>query len=161
MPVRPDDPHPDQAATLSTFICEDEDGVTVAEVACETVREHQAALMRDQLRMLAGRNGGRLVIGLTRVTGVSASFLCDLMWLRERCERLGGRLVLFGASGPVMARLESLGLCVRGSSPHRPTLDLADSRREAIGACRAESSRQLVHGSPRRVLSWLRGDRAA
>jgi|GEM_PF-2168132 len=148
-------------ASLSTFICEDEEGVTVAEVACESVREHQAAVMRDQLRQLARRNGGRLAIGLARVTGLPSSLICDLMWVRERCERLGGRLVLFGTPPNVVAQLRTLGLIARASGPEGPALTLAPSRRDAIALCRGESRTPLAHPSARRMLSWLRGERAA
>ncbi len=148
-------------ASLSTFICEDQDGVTVAEVACESVREHQAAVMREQLRLLAGRNGGRLAIGLARVTGLPASLICDLMWVRERCERLGGRLVLFGTPPNVVVQLRTLGLIARAGGPEGPALTLAPDRREAVAACRGEGGTPLTHPSTRRVLSWLRGERAA
>jgi hypothetical protein len=153
---------PDPAATLSTFACEDHEGVTVAEVACESVREHQAALMRDQLRILAGRNGGRLAIGLGRVSEVPASFLCDLMWLRERCERLGGHMVLFGAAPAVVERLRALGLYAHPGGASGRSLTIAASRTEAVAACLGLADAAMpIHSPSRRVLSWLRGERAA
>lgn len=137
------------ATAMSTFICDDDAGVTVAEVACEAVREHQAAVMRDQLRALAGRNGGRLVIGLGRVSALSATFFCELAWARERCARLGGRLVVYGASVRVRDAIRALG----------GGLDMAASRDEAVrrcaGACADGHSEQ---GS---ILGWFRRTKAA
>jgi anti-anti-sigma regulatory factor len=134
------------AAAMSTFICDDDGGVTVAEVACEAVREHQAAVMGDQLRALAGRNGGRLAIGLGRVTSLSAAFFCELRRARERCERLGGRLVLYGASARVRDAIRAVGV----------ELDVAPSREEAVRRCAASA-----RGGPVWLPAWFRKARAA
>lgn len=140
---------PSAAAAMSTFICEDDGGVTVARVACEAVREHQAAVMRDQLRSLAGRNGGRLAIGLERVTSLSAAFLCELAWAKERCARLGGRLVLFGASPRVREAIRAVSR----------DLELAPSRAEAVSRC--ATPRRGDHNEQGSLLGWFRRTRAA
>lgn len=135
------------SAAMSTFICEDDGSVTVAEVACEAVREHQAAVMRDQLQALAGRNSGRLAIGLSRVSALSAAFFCELAWARDRCARLGGRLVLYGASPRVRDAVRALG----------GGLEIAASREEAVRRCAGAQG----HSEQGSILGWFRRTKAA
>ncbi len=83
--------------------------VAVARIGCTSVRERQATIVRETLTELGRLNGGRLLVGFEEVGGMSAACLGDLLALKEMCEELGGRLVLFGLSENLREALKPTG----------------------------------------------------
>jgi anti-anti-sigma factor len=111
----------------------EEGSAGVAVIGLPSVRERQAMLMRESLSDIAKRYEGRLLIGLTEVTSLSAAAIADLVMLSGACRRMGGKLVLFGVSRHILDSIRSAGL-------HR-SLDIASDRAEAAEWIRGKPPR--------------------
>lgn len=71
-------------------------GVTFLVVQSNTVREHLASLVDQQLKGIEERTGGRVALCLTEVDDMNSSFINVLIESDRRCRERGGRLVIFG-----------------------------------------------------------------
>lgn len=123
---------PQSVVEDSLLSCSQEDGVTVASIGCQTIREWQAAMIRQRLEAAMDAGKGKVALCLAGVTGVSSAFIRDLIRLTDRGTAMGGRLALFGLSPELDSLLHVAGFDAR--------LTIADSRDEAIGVITGESA---------------------
>lgn len=129
--------------------CTEEDGVTVASVGCQTIREWQAAMIRQRLDRVVGQSGGRVALSLAGVTGVQSGFFRDLIQLTDKCAAMGGRMVIYGLAPELDSVVRAAGFDAK--------LTVAESREEAVDGIAHLSSVSKRHG----ILGRIMGRRAA
>ncbi len=92
---------------------------------CEHVREHQAAVLGQQLRALVDRVDGRLAICLRGVESCSMMLLTVLSEVAQACTASNGQLVILGMNKPVrklfkMTSLENILQVARNERELQP-----------------------------------------
>lgn len=85
----------------------------VVSLCCTKIDEGQALGLRTYLLGLAHNCGGRLALELAGVRGFTCAWINVLIELSERCDAVGGKLVLFGLRREHMAMLAKTGLARR------------------------------------------------
>ncbi|MBX3358539.1 MAG: STAS domain-containing protein [Phycisphaeraceae bacterium] len=129
---------PQSVVEDALVFAEEDQGVMVASIGCQTVREWQAAMIRGRLEQVAGACAGRVALSLAGVTGVGSAFVRDLIRLTDHCSTLGGRLVLYSLSSEVQALFKTAGFDQK--------LHMAQTREEAISAVTSGARRRGFFG---------------
>jgi anti-anti-sigma factor len=112
-----------QIRTLPTGGCSPDDSTmftvsrvgdsAVVSLCCSKIDEGQAQSLRTYLLGLAHNCGGRLAVELAGVRGFTCAWINVLLELSDRCEAVGGKLVLFGLRKEHRALLGKTGLAKR------------------------------------------------
>lgn len=76
----------------------------------ESLREHQAALLRDELADVVDRSCGRVLLRFSEGAEVCASCLNELIRESQRCRALGGHMFIVGLSRDMRRMLKGTGL---------------------------------------------------
>ena len=76
----------------------------------ESLREHQAALLHDELADVVDHSCGRVLLRFHAGADVCASCLSELISESHRCEALGGRMYVVGLSKHMRRVLKGTGL---------------------------------------------------
>jgi anti-anti-sigma factor len=84
--------------------------VAVASIDLPSVRERQAAIMRERLGELLRQCRGRLAVGFVPVEDMTSACINALIEVSNDCRRSGGRLVIFGLQPPLRKVFASTGL---------------------------------------------------
>lgn len=74
------------------------EAVGVAFLAMPCIREHQATLLEERLRCIAGRSGGRLIVSMSEVDDITSACVNSLVTVNNHCRQLGGSMAIFGLS---------------------------------------------------------------
>jgi|GEM_PF-3143760 len=82
----------------------------MVKVRPDSLREHQTALLRDQLADVVDHSGGRVLMQFAADAEVCASSLNELIRASQRCDALGGRLFVVGLSRQMRRMIRSTGL---------------------------------------------------
>lgn len=82
----------------------------MATVRPHSLREHQTALLRDELADVVDQSCGRVLLRFAPGAEICASALNALIRESQRCEALGGRMFIVGLSKPMRRLLRSTGL---------------------------------------------------
>ena len=82
----------------------------MVKVRPDSLREHQTALLRDQLADVVDHSGGKVLLQFGAEAEVCASSLNELIRASQRCEALGGRLYVVGLSRRMRRMIHSTGL---------------------------------------------------
>ncbi len=75
-----------------------------------SMRERQAVLVQRRLHGLSERCAGRVAIGLAAVTDMNSAFINAIIEVSQRCESMGGRLVVFGLNKQLRKLFRVTGL---------------------------------------------------
>lgn len=134
----------------SLLCCQVEDGVMVASIGCQSVREWQGTMIRPRLESALSRSEWKVALGLAGVTGISSAFIRDLMQLTDRAAAARGRLVLFGVAPEIASLFHVAGFDAK--------LLIAETREEAIDAIQSGAT---PHGKRAGFLGRLMGRKAA
>lgn len=108
--------------------------VHCARVHCEQVTGGQGEAVLAHLDRLAAPSGGRMVVDFARCTSLSLDAARGLARLHDRCERLGGKLVLCALPADAREIFRTLGIDRR--------LHTARDRREAAKAMSTDRARR-------------------
>lgn len=76
----------------------------------DSLREHQTALLRDELADVVDHSVGRVLLRFDPGAEVCASSLNELIRASQRCDLLGGRLYIVGLSRRMRRLIRSTGL---------------------------------------------------
>ena len=76
----------------------------------ESLREHQAVLLRGELADVVDHSDGRVLLRFREGSDVCASCLNELITQSRRCEALGGRMFVVGLSKGMCRMLKGTGL---------------------------------------------------
>jgi anti-anti-sigma regulatory factor len=68
----------------------------IVHLDCRTIRERQAMILNDQLHAIARRTNGRIALCMASVGDLSSACLNSLLRVGQECQRLGGRLAVYG-----------------------------------------------------------------
>ncbi len=82
----------------------------MVKVRPDSLREHQAALLREQLADVVDHACGRVLLRFGEGADVCASCLSELIHESRRCEGLGGRMCIVGLSRDMRRLLRTTGL---------------------------------------------------
>jgi anti-anti-sigma factor len=82
----------------------------MVKVRPETLREHQASLLREELADVVDRSCGRLLLRFSDGADLCATCLNELIAESRRCEALGGRMYVVGLSKAMRRMLKATGL---------------------------------------------------
>lgn len=82
----------------------------MVKVRPESLREHQASLLHDELADVVDHSCGRVLLRFSDGAELCASCLSELIHESQRCETLGGRMYVVGLSKPMRRLLKSTGL---------------------------------------------------
>lgn len=82
----------------------------MVKVRPDSLREHQAALLREELADVVDHSVGRVLLRFGDGAEVCASCLNELIHESRRCEALGGRLCIVGLSPSMRRLLRGTGL---------------------------------------------------
>jgi anti-anti-sigma factor len=82
----------------------------MVKVRPRSLREHQAALLREELADVVARSGGRMLLRFPEGAEVSAGALSELIAASRRCEEIGGRMFVVGLSRTMLRLIRSTGL---------------------------------------------------
>ncbi|MBK7403765.1 MAG: hypothetical protein IPJ41_03800 [Phycisphaerales bacterium] len=76
----------------------------------ESLREHQASLLSEELADVVDRSCGRVLLRFSEGAEVCASCLSELIRESQRAEALGGRIFIVGLSREMRRMLKGTGL---------------------------------------------------
>lgn len=76
----------------------------------ETLREHQASLLREELADVVDQSCGRVLLRFSNGAELCATCLNELIAESRRCEALGGRMYVVGLSKQMRRMLKATGL---------------------------------------------------
>lgn len=82
----------------------------MVKVRPETLREHQASLLRDELSEVVDQSCGRVLMRFSTGAELCATCLNELIHESRRCEALGGCMLVVGLSRPMRRMLKTTGL---------------------------------------------------
>ncbi|MCC7388396.1 MAG: STAS domain-containing protein [Phycisphaerales bacterium] len=82
----------------------------MVKVRPETLREHQASLLREELADVVDQSCGRLLLRFSDGADLCATCLNELITESRRCEALGGRMYVVGLSKGMRRMLKATGL---------------------------------------------------
>lgn len=82
----------------------------MVKVRPDTLREHQAVLLREELADVVDQSCGRVLLRFGNGAELCASCLNELIGESRRCEALGGRMYVVGLSRPMRKMLKATGL---------------------------------------------------
>lgn len=104
----------DALAAASELICLLDVGMVrpfaMVRVRAESLREHQASMLRSELADVVDQSAGRVLLRFAGSGELCASCLRELLAESARCEALGGRLVVVGLSKPMRRMLRHANL---------------------------------------------------
>ncbi|MEX2218087.1 MAG: STAS domain-containing protein [Phycisphaerales bacterium] len=101
-------------------------------ITCPSIHEHQAAMIRARLLVLAERTHGRIAVSLENVIDMTSSGINAMVAVNARCRELGGGLALFGLSRDIrrMLRVTRLDRAIAiAQTPHDAVRALDKPRR--------------------------------
>jgi anti-anti-sigma regulatory factor len=75
-----------------------------------SMREHQAALLREELADVVDQSSGRVLLRFGEDAEVCVTSLRELICESKRCESLGGRMLIVGLSRNMRRLLKGTGL---------------------------------------------------
>lgn len=76
----------------------------------DSLREHQTALLREELADVVEHSGGRVLLRFGNGAEVCASSLSEIIHESDRCETMGGRMYVVGLSRQMRKLIRSTGL---------------------------------------------------
>lgn len=84
--------------------------VCVTLIDARVLTDHQVEAAKRRLCDLAAAHGGRMAVSLSNTVGSSMSLFAALLFVQQRCERDGGRMVLFDVPPMLIDALSRFGL---------------------------------------------------
>lgn len=124
--------------------------VALAFVGMSEIRERQAEILQERLRVIADRAGGKVAVSLSEVAIMTSAGINALVAAGTHCEGLGGRLAVFAASKELRKMFKVTKLDRK--------LVVADTAHEAV---RSFGGHSPVRGFLQAALSWARSERDA
>lgn len=74
------------------------DRCAIVGVSMPSIRDRQSQILQDRLLGVAEHAQGRVAVSLEEVVDVTSACINALVVVSQRCEALGGKLVIFGLS---------------------------------------------------------------
>jgi len=97
---------PDAAGPKAPTVTDDSGLITVSAmesvalvfVGMSQIRERQAEILQERLRVIAERTGGKVAVSLSEVAIMTSAGINALVVASTHCESMGGHLAIFAAS---------------------------------------------------------------
>ncbi len=104
---RPRARYPLGVTTSSTFVqVQVEGGIAEARILVNSVGEREAGVLKDELIDAARKGAGRLVLDMSEVKVLGSVGLGMMVTVTNECRGLGGALVVFGISEPLLQMIK-------------------------------------------------------
>ncbi len=100
-------------------------GVTIAHISIASIKDKQAALLRQSLIALAKERRGRLALDLSSVSDFTCAWINVMLELTRACRRDNWDLAIYGLHGPTRSILKATHLDRK--------MTICPNREEALG----------------------------
>jgi anti-anti-sigma factor len=126
------------------------ESVALVFVGMSQIRERQAEILQERLRVVADRTAGKVAVSLSEVAIMTSAGINALVVASTHCESTGGHLAIFAASKELRKMFKVTKLDRK--------LVIADTAHEAV---RSFGGHSPVRSLLQAALSWARSEKDA